>query len=152
MSDLVSSNDVATNGVNGRISNEFWYKCECCVQMETSTEVVCCLEIPEICNPRFSSTLCLYVCKSDLHFVLWYSRWENFVNYLISTHCWSVGNQNKSFVSLQTLSYYLIRSFFCERIFSKEHPIGFRGSIIIEKQCLIIWIARNSHLQVLKNL
>ena len=42
--------------------------------------------------------------------------------------------------------------FFCERIFSKEHPIGFRGSVIIEKQYLIVRIARSSHSQVLKNL
>ena len=41
---------------------------------------------------------------------------------------------------------------FCERIFSKEHPIGFRGSVIIEKQYLIVRIARSSHSQVLKNL
>ena len=42
--------------------------------------------------------------------------------------------------------------FFCERIFSKEHPIGFRGSVIIEKQYLIVRITRSSHSQVLKNL
>ena len=41
--------------------------------------------------------------------------------------------------------------FFCEHIFSKEHPIGFRGSFIIEKQHLIVRIARSSHSQVLKN-
>ena len=34
--------------------------------------------------------------------------------------------------------------FFCERIFSKEHPIGFRGSVIIEKQYLIVRIVRYS--------
>ena len=42
--------------------------------------------------------------------------------------------------------------FFCKRIFSKEHPIGFRGSVITEKQYLIVRIARSSHSQVLKNL
>ena len=42
--------------------------------------------------------------------------------------------------------------FFCECIFSKEHPVGFRGSVIIEKQYLIVRIARSSHSQVLKNL
>ena len=42
--------------------------------------------------------------------------------------------------------------FFCERIFSKEHLIGFRGSVIIEKQYLIVRIARSSHSQVLQNL
>ena len=64
VSDLTSSNDVATNGVNGRIGNKFWCKCECCVPMETSTGV-CCLEIPEIGKPRFSSASCLYVFRSD---------------------------------------------------------------------------------------
>ena len=49
MSDLVSNNDVATNGVNGRIFYKTWCKCECCAPMETSTEGVCCPEIPEIC-------------------------------------------------------------------------------------------------------
>ena len=42
--------------------------------------------------------------------------------------------------------------FFCERIFSKEHPIGFKGSVIIEKQYLIVRITRSSQLQVLKSL
>ena len=40
---------------------------------------------------------------------------------------------------------------FCERTFSKDHPIGFRGSVIIEKQYLIVRIAKISHSQVLKN-
>ena len=70
VSDLASGNDVATNGVNGRIGNKFWCKCECCIPMETSTEGACCLDIPEICKPRFSSTSCLYACRLDLHFVL----------------------------------------------------------------------------------
>ena len=42
--------------------------------------------------------------------------------------------------------------FLCERIFSKEHPIGFRGTVIIEKQYLIVRITRSSHSKVLKNL
>ena len=42
--------------------------------------------------------------------------------------------------------------FFCELIFSKEHPIGFMGSVIIEKQYLIVRIAISSHSQVFKNL
>ena len=70
MSDFASSNDVTTNGVNGRIGNKIWCKCQCYVPMETSKEGVCCLEITEICERRFSSTLCLNVCKSDLYFVL----------------------------------------------------------------------------------
>ena len=41
-------------------------------------------------------------------------------------------------------------SFQC--IFSKEHTIGFRGSVIIEKQYLIVKIARSNQSQVLKNL
>ena len=42
--------------------------------------------------------------------------------------------------------------FFCERVFPKGHPIGFRGSVIIEKQYFIVRIARSSYSQVLKNL
>ena len=70
VSDLASSNDVATNGVYGRIGNKTWCKCECCASMETSTEGVCCLEIPDICKSRFLSTSCLSTCRSDPHFVL----------------------------------------------------------------------------------
>ena len=70
VSDLAGSNDVATNGVNGRIGNKTWCKCEWYVPMETSIESVCCLEIPEICKPRFSTTSCLNVCRSDLYFVI----------------------------------------------------------------------------------
>ena len=47
-----------------------WGKCECCAPMETSTKGFCCLEIVEICKPKFSSALCLNVRKSDPHFVL----------------------------------------------------------------------------------
>ena len=134
---------------------------------ETSIEGFCCLEIPKICKPRFSSTSCLNVCRSDLHFVLWCSRRENFVSYLISTQCWSLADQNKIFLSLHTSwllfsvkhftlllnrIFFFIRGVFCERIFSKQHLIGFRGSVIIEKQYFIIWIARSSHSQRLKNL
>ena len=41
--------------------------------------------------------------------------------------------------------------FFCERTFSKEHSIGLRGSVIIEKLYLIVRIARSSHSRVIKN-
>ena len=57
MCDLAVSNDVATNGVNGRIGSNAWCKCECCALMESNIEGICCLEIPEICKPRFSSRL-----------------------------------------------------------------------------------------------
>ena len=70
VNNLASSIDVATNGVNGRIGNKTWCKCECCAPMETSIEGVCCLEIPEICKRRFLSISCLNVCRSDPHFVL----------------------------------------------------------------------------------
>ena len=40
MSDLASRNDVATNGVNGRVCNKTWYKSECCAPMEISIEGV----------------------------------------------------------------------------------------------------------------
>ena len=71
MSHLTSSNDVAShNGVNGRIGYKTWCKCECCAPMETRIEGVCCLEISEICEPRFSSTSCLNVSRLDPHFEL----------------------------------------------------------------------------------
>ena len=70
LSYLTRSNDVATNGVNGRIGNKTRCKCECCDPMETSIEGVCYLEILEICMPKFSSTSCLSICRSDSHFVL----------------------------------------------------------------------------------
>ena len=140
--DLARSNDVATNGVNG---NKTWYKCECCAPVGTSIGVSC-LEITETCKRRFSSRFssCLNICRSDPHFVLWYSRQENFIIYLISIQCWSLVNQNKSFLSLETLwllvfcktfyfinrIFFFIRDVFWEHIFSKEHPIGFRGSVV----------------------
>ena len=103
MSDLASSNDVTKNGVNGRIGNKTWCKCECCAPMETSIEGFCSLDITEIWNRRFISRFlsCLNVCRSDTQFVLWYSWRENFVSYLISIQCWYLANQNKSFLSLQ---------------------------------------------------
>ena len=66
MSDLANSSNAATNDVDGRIGNETWCKCECCAPMEASIESVCCLEIPEICKPRFSGALCLYV-SNQIH-------------------------------------------------------------------------------------
>ena len=85
VSDLTGYNDAATNGVVCRIGNKTWCKCECCTPMETSMEGVCCLEIRKICNPIFSGTLSLHVCRSDPHFVPWYSLRENFVSYFIFT-------------------------------------------------------------------
>ena len=79
VSDLAGTNDVATNGVNGRIGNKTLWKCEYCAPMEISIEAVCCLEMPDICKPILSSTSCLNVCRSNPDFVLWYSRWENLV-------------------------------------------------------------------------
>ena len=133
--------------------------------METSIEDVCCLEIPEICKPRFSSTWCLYVCRLESHFAQLYSSRENFISYLNSTQCWSLANQNKSFLSLQTLQlsfsvkYFtiLIRSFFIYKIFFlwayflKRTFNSIRGSVITEKQYLIARIA-GSDSQELKNL
>ena len=121
MNDLASSSNAATNDVDGRIGNKTWCKCECCVPMETSIESVCCLEIPEICKLRFSGTLSLCVCRSYPHFILRYSTLEKSVHYLISTHIWSLPNQNKSFISIQTLLYFfkhftlLITSFHYKR-------------------------------------
>ena len=86
MSDLANSSNAATNDVDGRIGNKTWCKCECCASVETNIESVCCLEILEICKPRFSGTLCLYVCRSYPHFIPRYSMPEKSINYLISTH------------------------------------------------------------------
>ena len=55
---------------NGKIGNKTWCKCECCALIETSIEGVCCLEIPEICTTRFSSTSFFNVCRSDPFFVI----------------------------------------------------------------------------------
>ena len=111
---------------------------ECCAPRETSIESVCCLEIPEICKPRFSGTLCLYVCSSDPHFIPRYSMREKSINYLISTHIWSLPNQNKSFILIQTSSYFFknfalpTRHFFIydvvlEEYFFKRAKISIQG-------------------------
>ena len=74
-----------------------------------------------IIKPRFSGPLCLYICRSNPHFILRYSMLEKSINYLISTHIWSLPNQNKSFISIQTSSYFfkhftlLITSFIYNR-------------------------------------
>ena len=86
MSDLANSSNAATNDVDGRIGNKTWCKCECSAPMETNIESVCCLEIPKICKPRFSGTLCLHICRSDPHFIPRYSIQKKSINYLISTH------------------------------------------------------------------
>ena len=86
MSDLANRSNAATNDVDGRIGNKTWCKCECYAPMETSIVSVCCLEIPEICKPRFSGTLCLYVCRSDTCFIPQYFMREKSISYLISTH------------------------------------------------------------------
>ena len=140
LSDRASSNDVATNDVNGRIGNKTWCKCECCALMETSVEDVCCLEIPEICQPRFSSTLCLYVYRSDSNFVQLYFKRENFC-YLNSTQCWSLANQNKSlWLSFPVIIFCLYKrcffGFFCENVFSREHSIRFRGLLLLKSNIL----------------
>ena len=36
VSDLASSNDIATNGVNGRFGYKTWCKCECCALVDTN--------------------------------------------------------------------------------------------------------------------
>ena len=95
MSDLANSSNAATNDVDGRIGNKPWCRCESCAPMETSIESVCCLEITEICKPRFSGTLCLYVCRSDLHYIPRCSLRAKSISYLISTHIWSLPNLDK---------------------------------------------------------
>ena len=60
--------------------------------------------------------------------MIWFSWRENFVSYMISTQCWSLANQNYSFLSRQTLQlslslkryilpYYLVRSFLYKKCF-----------------------------------
>ena len=53
MSYLASTSDVAANGVNGRIGNKTWCKCECCALTETSIEGVCCLEFLRLASQDF---------------------------------------------------------------------------------------------------
>ena len=106
VSDLPNSSNAATNDVDGGIGNKTWCKCECWTPMETSIGSLCCLEIPEICKPRFSGTLCLYVCSSDPDFIPRCSMREKSINYLISPKIWSLPNQNKSFILIQTSSYH----------------------------------------------
>ena len=141
MSDLANSSNAATNDVDGRIGNKTWCKCECCAPMETMIESVFCLEIPETCKPRFLGTLCLYVCRSD-HFIPRYSMREKSINYLISTHIWSLPNQNKSFILIQTSLYFfkhftlLITSSLYKRCclgiyFFKRGKIRFRRFVVV---------------------
>ena len=123
--------------------------------METSVEDVFCLEIPEICQPRFSSTLCLYVCRSDSNFIQFYFKRENFC-YLNSTQCWSMANQNKSlWLSFPVIIFFLYKRcffwFFLWACFFKRAFNSIQRSVIIEKQYLIIRIPRSDS-QVLKNL
>ena len=98
--DLARSNDVARNAVNERIGNKTWCKCDWYAAMETSIEGVCCLEIPEICKPIFSSASSLYVCRSHLHFAPWCSK----LSYLISYFIWFPWKiRIKVFLLVQTL-------------------------------------------------
>ena len=148
LSDLANSSNAATNDVDGRIGNKTWCKCECSAPMETNIESVCCLEIPKICKPRFSGTLCLHICRSDPHFIPRYSMQKKSINYLISTHIWSLLNQNKSFISIKTSLYFckhftlLIMSSLYKRccfrsiFFSKEQRFDSGGSLLLKSNIL----------------
>ena len=132
----------------------------------SDVEGVWCLEIPEICKPRFSSTSVLNVCRSNPFFVISFCRWENFVSYLISTQCWSLANQNKSFLSHQTswLSFslkwyclirwdlFLYKRCFLWAYYFKRASDWIQGLRYYWKAYLIIWTARSSYSQVHKNL
>ena len=156
MSDLASSNDVATNGVNGRIDNKFWCKCECCAPMETSTEGVCCLEI----HWDSQAKIYKYIVFVDQIHILCYDILGEKTSLVI----WFPPNVHPCQIRIKVLYhfnfalllnhifFFVKEIFLCECIFSKEHPIGFMGSAIIEKQYCMIWIARSSHSHVLKNL
>ena len=72
--DRNSVNDLASsyviNDVDGRIGYKTSCKYECYTPIETTIELVCCLEITKTCKPRFYGTSCLYGFRSDRHFVL----------------------------------------------------------------------------------
>ena len=103
--------------------------------------------IPEICKPRFSGALCLYVCRSDPRFIPPYFMREKSISYLISPHIWSLPNQNKSFILIQTSSYHfkhftlLITSSlyqrFCEYFFSKEQRFNSGGLLLLKSNILL---------------
>ena len=136
--------------MNGRIGYKTWCKCECCAPMETSIEGVCCLEIPEICKPRFSSISGSNICGLDPHFELSYSGRENVVSYLIFTQCcWSLANQYKSFAALQTswssfsvkhftllmrffFFIFLIRDVFVRVFFQKSIRLDLGGPLLLK--------------------
>ena len=123
-----------TNGVNGRIDNKTWCKCECCAPMGTSIGV-CCLEIPEICKPRFSSASGLNVCRSDPYFVIWFlgKKTSLVLWFQPSVNPWQIRIKVLlHFTLLLKQIFFFIKDAFCERIFSKKHSIGFMGSVIIE--------------------
>ena len=136
--------------MNGRSGYNTWWKCEYYALMGSSIEGGCCLEPLQICKRKLPSTLCLNVCRLDPHFVLWYSRRESFVSYLISTQCWSLANQNKSFLSLQTLwlsffvkdFIFLIKScsfsemFFVIALFQKSMQLIWRGRLLLKSNIL----------------
>ena len=146
MSDLASSSNAATNDVDDRIGNKTWSKCKCCAPMETSLESVCSLEILEICKPRFSGTLCC----TFVNFLLRYSMREKSINYLVSTQIWSFPNQNKSFISIQSSSYFfkhftlLITSFLYKRFcfgsifFSEKQRFDSGGSLLLKSSILLL--------------
>ena len=110
-----------TNAVNGRIDNKTWCKCEYCAPMETSIGV-CCLEIPEICKPRFSSASGLNVCRSDPYFVIWFSRKKTSLVlwFQPSVDPWQIRIKvSLHFTLLLKQIFFFIRNVFCESIFSR---------------------------------
>ena len=141
MSDLANNINAATNDVDGRIGNRTWCKCQCCPLMETSIDSVYSLEFPEFCKPRFSERFCLYVCRSDPHFIPQHFCKKNPWNILISTHIWSLRNQNKSFISIQNSSYFF-KYFTLHLLFIKDVVLGiyfFKRAKIRFRVFLIIW-------------
>ena len=148
------------------ICNKTWCKCECWTPMETSIGGICCLEISEICKPRFSATriwtfvdqihiLCYNILSEKTSLGIWFppnvDLWQIRIKVFYTSN-FVVIVFRKTFYFINQIFFFIRDLFFCERIFSKEHPTGFRGSVIIEKQYLIVRIARSSHSQVLKNL
>ena len=98
----------------------------------------------------FSSTSSLCSCRSTFFFRSMFCRQENFFRYLISTECWSLTNQNKNFLSLETLrlsfslrhftlsirSFSLKDFFFLSVYFQKRIWLDSRGPLLFKSNVL----------------
>ena len=110
--------------------------------MDISIEVVCCLDITEICKPRFSGASCFYICRLDPHvcYDVVGEKQENFVSYFICIQCWSLANQNKTFLSLQLFCCCCCCCcfFFMSMFFQKSIRLDSRGSLLSKSNIIIL--------------